>query len=234
MCDTPKLPEPHIMSCAIKLEVQEVSIYLDIIRFLRLTMMQVQDHTVETSLLSLEVISGDLVTVQPPTHIEVPTEEHQVIEVQEIPNDVISQEIQDKGSEPETQTNCEKPTVAFWICCFIVVLVPIWVSLVLADIGIYIGCRIAYTITHWLGSTCIAVSDGRNGDARTSSKCVDEICTVLSCIIGVALYVTAAVTFATAKLAIKALPYILPYDDLCEWIEAHDERFEWMDPRVDS
>ena len=168
-------------------------------------------------------------------------EEQQIIEVHD--NQVPDPQVQEQASESETHKTCEKPAAACWYLVIILVLVPIWISLVLADMGLYAACRIVYMIAHFMGACCVASAMSTNsytpdGDRhskkdKSDQECMDQFLSFLSCILGVALYIVAAVTFGIAKMAIKILPYILPIESVCEWIEEHDEQFVWMDPRIE-
>ncbi len=209
--------------------------------------------TIEVLDISAEVQSAIPFPTEPEqrsvaTHI--PTEPETAIEISSDPEKAVeipsnSEEVpEDKSSESEdSHKTCEKPAVACWILCFIFVLVPIWASLVLADMGIYIGCRIAYVLAHYLGASCIAMAqsttkyktdgDRHSKEAKDSAKCVDEICNIACWLIGIGLYVVAVVTFGIAKMAIAILPCILPIESWCEWIVEHDENFVWLEPNIE-
>ncbi len=68
---------------------------------------------------------------------------------------------------------------------------------------------------------------------KSDMKTIDAALSLCSCIFGCYLYIVALVTFHIAKMAIKVLRYILPFDSVCDWIEAHDKSFEWTDPRYE-
>ncbi len=171
-----------------------------------------------------------------------PTDAHQTLSVSSTSNDALAQNIQSEPSKSESHNTCDKPAVACWIFVFTFILVPIWVSLVLADVGVYIGCRIFYNATHYMAACCWANAlstntyktdgDRNSEDFKTTMTVLNIGCSLLSCVFSCYLYVAAIVSFQIAKLAIKILPYILPVEGFRQWIENHDKNFEWSDPRI--
>jgi hypothetical protein len=177
------------------------------------------------------------------TSIQVPPEAHQTVNVETGPekanDEVVQPQVVQQESGPNETDDKLSPS---WVC-FLCLLGPIWLALVLAFLGLYIGCRIAYTITHFLGAVCLAGSssttkyktDGgvMSQKAKDDAKCFDLMCSCMQCYLGVLLYISAYVTFGIAKLAIKILRDIVPIKCLRDAIKAQDKSFQMMDPRID-